>query len=73
MVSSCLFPRCTLVLITVIIGKRPNGYWRDPLNCKQFFDELAKELGFSPSNAALWAAISYAQVTAKEVNSLLFA
>lgn len=50
-------------------GKRPNGYWTDSQNCRLFFDELAKDLGFSPSDNKFWATLGYKQVIAKKVPS----
>ena len=46
----------------------PKGYWRDIENRKKFFCDLAKELGFDPSDAQNWASVSYHYVAMKPVS-----
>jgi hypothetical protein len=43
------------------------GQWDTPESHKRFFDELAKELKFSPTNKNRWYSIDHEDVRNKQV------
>jgi len=47
--------------------KRSKGFWENKDNRRQFFLELAKELGFDPMVPENWRKVSDAQILAKKV------
>lgn len=37
---------------------KPGGYWEEPLHCREFLDEFAKEKGFNPMEVRSWYSVS---------------
>ena len=47
---------------------KPRHYWKEPLHCRIFFDEVAKEKGFNPLDAASWHVIKKDNMLARKVD-----
>jgi len=45
-----------------------NNYWKDPLNCRVFFDEFAKEEGFDPFKPENWYKAGLRRLKNRKVN-----
>jgi len=50
----------------------PPNWWMDPHNCKNFFDEFAKERHLDPLDPQTWASINCTQLYAKRVMFRVF-
>lgn len=48
---------------------RKTHYWLNIENRRNFFIELAKDLGFDPYDAEQWHSVSYEQVIARQVTT----
>lgn len=42
-----------------LIEHKPSGYWKDTLNCRKYFDGLAKENGFDPLKEENWYSYTF--------------
>jgi len=50
----------------------PRNHWKDINNCRIFFEEFAKGMGFDPMDLQRWYAINLKSMLFKKVSLYLF-
>jgi len=50
------------------LNHRDRGYWSDINNRRQFFCDIAEELGFDPMQPENWSRVTRDHIIAKKVN-----